>query len=170
MSTAESLPEPSWHGMDPTRPDAERWDAPFASLAAIRETAPVHPTPAGLWRLFRFDDCVRLLREVPAGVRRRDGTAPGDAMGGAEPSGGQFMLQQDPPAHTRLRKLVSKAFTPRAAERWRPRTREIVDALLTPALDGEELDVIPGLALPLPSQVICEMLGVRIADRDRFTE
>lgn len=156
--------------MDPTISDPERAEDPFPSLAEIRERVPVHETPAGLWRLFRWDDCVRLLREVPAGVRRTDGTAPGDAMGGAGPNGGKFMLQQDPPAHTRLRKLVSKAFTPRAAESWRPRTREIVAGLLEPALDSGEFDVISGLALPVPSQVICEMLGVPSEDRDRFTE
>ena len=170
MTSAAALPEPSWHGMDPTRPDPERWVDPFPLLDEIRETAPVHETPAGLWRLFRWDDCVRLLRQVPSGVRRTDGSAPGDAMGGAQEGGSQFMLGQDPPAHTRLRKLVSKAFTPRAAEGWRPRTREIVLGLLEPALDEGSLDVISGLALPVPSQVICEMLGVPLADRDRFTE
>ncbi len=170
--TSAAAPAPSWHGMDPTNPeqDPERWEDPFPSLADVRERVPVHETPAGLWRVFRWDDCVRLLRAVPAGVRRTDGTSPGDAMGGDGPEGGQFMLQQDPPNHTRLRKLVSKAFTPRAADRWRPRTREIVAGLMEPVLQKGELDVIADLALPVPSQVICEMLGVPLADRDSFTE
>jgi cytochrome P450 len=161
--------EPSWHGYDPTAPDADRYDDPFPHLARMRRDWPVNETPAGLWRLFRWADCVRVLKELPCGVRRADGTATGTAMGGAGPSGGQFMLQQDPPNHTRLRKLVSKAFTPRAVERWRPRVREIVAELLEPALDAGRFDLVAGLAHPLPSQLICEMLGVPTVDRARFT-
>ena len=113
-------PEPSWHGYDPTDPDQDRIDDPFPHLARMRADWPVNETPAGLWRLFRYADCVRVLRELPSGVRRADGSSTGMAMGGAGPSGGQFMLQQDPPNHTRLRKLVSKAFTPRAVEALAP--------------------------------------------------
>jgi cytochrome P450 len=162
-------PEPSWHDVDPTRFDAERQEDPFPHLVRLRERWPVNETPAGLWRLFRYRDCARVLKELPCGVRRADGSATGTAMGGAGPSGGQFMLQQDPPNHTRLRKLVSKAFTPRAVERWRPRVREIVAELLEPALEAGRFDLVAGLAHPLPSQLICEMLGVPTADRERFT-
>jgi len=165
-------PEPSWHGVDPEQPDAERWDDPFPSLAWFRVNAPVNRTPAEVWRLYRYADCMSVLRELPCGVRRTDGSAPGNAMGGgtSDGVGGQFMLQQDPPNHTRLRKLVAKAFTPRAAERLRPRAREIVRGLLDRALAERELDLVAGLALPLPAQLICEMLGVPAADRDRFTQ
>ncbi|HEY8122211.1 MAG TPA: cytochrome P450 [Myxococcota bacterium] len=163
-------PEPSWHGVDPAIPDAERWDDPFPSLAWFRAHAPVNHTPAELWRVYRYADCVRVLRELPCGVRRTDGSAAGNAMGGGgDGAGGQFMLQQDPPNHTRLRKLVAKAFTPRAAERLRPRAREIVRGLLDDALARGEFDLVSALALPLPSQLICEMLGVPSADRERFT-
>jgi cytochrome P450 len=164
-------PEPSWHGVDPETPNAERWDDPFPSLTWFRAHAPVNHTPAQLWRVYRYADCVRVLRELPCGVRRTDGSAPGNAMGGggSEGAGGQFMLQQDPPTHTRLRKLVAKAFTPRAAEKRRPRAREIVRGLVDEALEQREFDLIAGLALPLPSQLICEMLGVPGADRARFT-
>jgi cytochrome P450 len=165
-----SEPEPSWHGYDPTAPDQDRIDDPFPHLARMRADWPVNETPAALWRIFRYADCVRVLRELPCGVRRADGSSTGTAMGGAGPNGGQFMLQQDPPNHTRLRKLVSKAFTPRAVERWRPRVREIVAELLAPALDAGRFDLVAGLAHPLPSQVICEMLGVPTADRERFTD
>ncbi len=162
-------PEPSWHGYDPTTPDLDRYDDPFPHLARMRADWPVNHTPAGLWRFFRYADCVRVLRELPSGVRRADGTATGMAMGGGGENGGQFMLQQDPPNHTRLRKLVSKAFTPRAVERWRPRVRAIVAELLEPALDAGRFDLVAGLAFPVPSILICEMLGVPAADRERFT-
>jgi cytochrome P450 len=162
--------EPSWHGYDPTEPDQSRYDDPFPHLARLRAQWPVNETPAGPWRMFRYADCVRVLRELPCGVRRADGSAPGTAMGGVGPTGGQFMLQQDPPNHTRLRKLVSKAFTPRAVEGWRPRVREIVAELLEPALDAGRFDLVAGLAYPVPSILICEMLGVPSADRERFTD
>jgi len=164
--------EPSWQGDDPGRPDRRRQDDPFPFLARMRAVAPVNETPIGLWRLYRYADCLRVLREIPAGVRRTDGSPGRAAMGGGGLSGegGQFMLQQDPPNHTRLRKLVSKAFTPRAIERWRPRTREIVDELLGDALGAGEIEVMGALALPVPSQLICEMMGVPVADRKLFTD
>jgi cytochrome P450 len=173
MTDPEQVPriaerDPAWHGIDPTQRDARRVDDPFPSLHELRRVAPVNETPLGFFRLTRYADCVRLLREVPCGVRRSDGTPTGLAMGG-RPEGGQFMLQQDPPAHTRLRKLVSKSFTPRATERWRPRVREIAAALVAPCLEAGRMDVVADLALPLPSTLICEMLGVPAADRPRFT-
>lgn len=169
---APSLPsaegEPGWHGIDPTIRDSRRVEDPFPALHHLRRVAPVNETPMGFFRLSRYSDCVRLLRDVPSGVRRSDGTPTGLAMGG-RPEGGQFMLQQDPPAHTRLRKLVARSFTPRATESWRPRVREIVGELLAPALAAGRMDVVGDFALPLPSTLICEMLGVPAADRARFT-
>jgi hypothetical protein len=167
---AERAPErdPAWHGVDLTDRDGARRDDPFPALHHLRRVAPVNETPLGFFRLSRYADCVRLLREVPCGVRRTDGVYL-TAAGTPSPQAPEFMLMQDPPTHTRLRKLVSKAFTPRAVERWRPRAREVTEALLAPALEAGSLDVIEGLALPLPSTLICEMLGVPVADRERFT-
>jgi cytochrome P450 len=78
------------------------------------------------------------------------------------------MLAADPPDHTRLRRLVSAAFTARRIEELRPRIEEITTGLLD-ALDGrEEADLLDAFAFPLPIQVICELLGVPPADRDAF--
>jgi cytochrome P450 len=158
--------EPGWHGFEPAQRGTPLYDDPFPAIHRLRDEAPVHETPIGSWRLSRYTDCVRLLREVRCGVRRRDGSLPrrDDSAGPAE-----FMLQQDPPNHTRLRKLVSKAFTPRAVESWRPRVRAIVDERLGPALAAGEMDVVADLALPVPATLICELLGVPVSDRDRFT-
>jgi hypothetical protein len=159
--------DPSFHGIDPRERDGLRYDDPFPSLHHLRRVAPVNETPLGTWRLSRHADCVRLLRGVRCGVRHLDGTLPRDRAATGGP--GEFMLEQDPPNHTRLRKLVSKAFTPRAAERWRPRAKAIADECLERAFARGKLDVIADLALPVPSTLICEMLGVPVADRDRFT-
>jgi cytochrome P450 len=78
------------------------------------------------------------------------------------------MLRLDPPDHTRLRNLVSKAFTPRAVQRMRPVVEKYVDELLG-RLDGRrDMELIADFAAPLPVSVIAEMLGVPVSDRERF--
>jgi cytochrome P450 len=74
--------------------------------------------------------------------------------------GSHAMLNRDPPDHTRLRRLVSKAFTPRMIENLRPRVQQLVDEALDAAADRGSMDLIPDLAFPLPFAVISEMLGV----------
>ena len=163
-ATSDGTDLDPWRGANP--PDADFRANPYPALARLREVDPTNETPFGFWRLTRYEDVVRLLREVPTGVRLADGSLPGRV---ATPRAADFMLQRDAPDHTRLRKLVSKAFTPRAIESWRPRAQTIVDGLLDRVLDRGEMDVIADLALPVPATLICEMLGVPIEDRDRFT-
>jgi cytochrome P450 len=160
-------PSDPWRGANPLDP-AFRAD-PHPALARLREIDPVNETPVGVWRLTRYDDCVKLLTRVQTGVRMTDGSLPGE---GLVPEGGpaEFMLQQDPPNHTRLRKLVSKAFTPRAIARLRARAEEVAEAQIDRVAASGTMDVIADLALPVPSTMICEMMGVPLADRDRFTE
>jgi len=145
---------------------------PYPALAHLRAAHPVHEVaPLGLWRLSRYADCTRLLRDAPVGVRLSNGTRLGeDRLPPAMQGFGNFMLQQDPPTHTRLRRLVSKAFTPRAVERLRAHVQAFADSLVDRALERGELDAIADLALPVPSTVICELMGVPLADRDRFTQ
>jgi cytochrome P450 len=83
---------------------------------------------------------------------------------------GGSMLVTDPPEHTRLRALVSKAFTPRAVEALVPRIHQIVDDLLDRMTHGAPTDVIAAFAYPLPITVIAEMLGVEPDRRDFFRE
>src|SRR5690606_27613546 len=77
------------------------------------------------------------------------------------------MLMVDPPDHTRLRKLVSKAFTPRTVERLRPHVAELVEGMLD-AVDPSGFDLIEGLGYPLPVTVICELLGIPSEDQHLF--
>ncbi|WP_027346286.1 cytochrome P450 [Hamadaea tsunoensis] len=79
------------------------------------------------------------------------------------------LLTMDPPNHTRLRKLVAKAFTNRRVETLRPRVTEIADGLLRDMKDlGDRGDLVEGFATPLPIMVICELLGVPFTDRHNF--
>jgi len=154
-----------WLGCNPFDPAFR--DDPYPALHRLRALDPVNETPVGLWRLSRYADVNRLLYDVPAGVRTTDGTLPGvdESLSGQR----LFMLQQDPPTHTRLRRLVSAAFTPRAIAALRPSIERIVDDCLGRVRDRGAMDVIADLALPVPSTVICEMMGVPVADRERFT-
>jgi cytochrome P450 len=163
----EELREDPWLGANPF--DPEHKVHPWPSLARLREIAPVHRNPLGNWRLSRYADCVRLLRDVKCGVRHLDGRTPNQARG-VDTGPGNFMLQQDPPNHTRLRKIVGKAFTPRTTERMRPHVESIVGELLERAADAREMEVISELALAVPSTVICEMMGIPLADRGLFTD
>jgi hypothetical protein len=162
-------PTPSYHGADPS--DPAYLDDPYPVYRRLREAHPVSLTPEGVWRLTRYEDCLRMLRFSGAGMRRTDGRLPGEsAEEAAANERGQFMLLTDPPKHTRLRKLVSKAFTPRAISAWRPRIEAVTDELLDRVEARGEMDLIADLALPVPATLICEMMGVPVEDRDTFTQ
>ena len=82
----------------------------------------------------------------------------------------KVLLFMDAPDHTRLRGLISKAFTPRSVERLRPRIGELTEELLAPLRDAGRFDVINDFAFPLPVTVICELLGVPAEDREIFRQ
>src|SRR6266545_304428 len=134
---------------------------PYPFYHRLRAANPVHQTPMGLWVLTRYDDVVTALRDPRFG---REGfeqmltAVYGDDTTNA--SRPRSMLFRDPPDHTRLRGLVSQAFTPRVIERMRSHIQEIVDRLLDRVQNAKAMDVIEDLAYPLPVTVICEMLGV----------
>ena len=137
---------------------------PYPFYRRLREAAPVYQTPMGFWVLTRYDDCVAVLRDARFG--REEFQQMLAAVYGGEESDRlpRSMLFRDPPDHTRLRGLVSKAFTPRTIEQMRGHIQEIVDRLLDRALAQGGMDVIEELAYPLPVTVICEMLGVAVDD------
>ena len=139
---------------------------PYDQYAAMRASEPVHETPFGPWILFRYDDVLRFLRDPQLSVE--DDNA-GDSplvemmravLGETDRRQRQSMLDRDPPDHTRLRRLVSKAFTPRRIEELRPRIQQLVDGYLDAAAARGGLDLIADLAFPLPFAVITEMLGM----------
>jgi cytochrome P450 len=85
----------------------------------------------------------------------------------SETAGVHALLNTDPPDHTRLRRLLQKAFTPRRAAQLRPRTKEIAAGLLDEiAAGGDVIDLLGGYARPLPITVISELLGIPAADRE----
>jgi len=152
---------------------------PYPQFAALREADPVHESPAGPWILFRYHDVLRLLRDPSLSVQddraRREGPradlfeqvlAEGDHDPDRRHRGERAMLNVDPPDHTRLRRLVSKAFTPRMIEGLRPLIERLVDDALDRVAPTGHMDVIADLAFPLPFTVISELLGMPDGDRD----
>jgi cytochrome P450 len=146
---------------------------PYPLYASLRASAPVHRSPLGFWVASRYDDCQHVLRESRVG---KDFTNAFTALGLTEEQLAEQtafredrsnMLFADPPDHTRLRGLVSRAFTPRTVEALRPQIVALVDDLIDD-FGGAEVDVMDTLAFPLPVTVIGEMLGVPEEDRARF--
>ncbi|MEZ5183938.1 MAG: cytochrome P450 [Acidimicrobiales bacterium] len=161
---------PEVMGLNPFAPGF--FDDPYAQYAEVRAAHPIHQSPLGPWLITRWDDVHALLRRPGTSVEERNivTDAPTRAerlaevrmAGGPSPERSLAILNIDPPDHTRIRRLVSKAFTPRAVERIRARAGELVDELLDGLAerDGESVDLIAELAFPLPFAVINEMLGM----------
>jgi cytochrome P450 len=144
---------------------------PYPAYHRLRAADPVHRSPLGFWLLSRYDDCVMVLRDQRFGREGFEGAL--EAVYGKlaeEDRLPRSMLFRDPPDHTRLRSLVSRAFTPRVVEGLRPRIEQIVDTLLDRVRDSGRMEVIADLAYPLPVTVISEMLGVPEGDRDAIRQ
>ena len=148
---------------------------PWPHLAEMRAADPVHPLVIGGYSLFRYDDVFTVLRDPLLSVDDANADfgelSRGELMEGmAEFDEFESILGMDPPDHTRLRRLVSKAFTPRTIEALRPRVEQMVDeALETMAADGTT-NVVDRLAFPLPFDVISEMLGMPEADKNQIRD
>ena len=158
-------------GIQLTALDPAFQNDPYPILAKLRELEPVHhDTTLHRYVLTCHTDVDELLFDRSLSVDPRK-AAPGSfesMFGFADAERQPSMLFADPPYHTRLRGLVSKAFTAKAVEQMRPRIQEIVDELLDAIAPEGEVDLIEAFAGPLPTIVIAEMLGVDPADRADF--
>jgi cytochrome P450 len=140
---------------------------PYPTYRRLRAEDPVHHSPMGFWVLTRYEDVVAALRD-PRLAKEAIAAFVAARFGAPMPATGLSMLDRDPPDHTRLRSLVSKAFTPRVVDGLRPRVQQIVDGLLEGVRDVGAMDLIEAFAYPIPVNVICEMLGVPVEDHERF--
>jgi cytochrome P450 len=153
-------------------------DDPFPLFAAARELGPVHPVTLAdgheAWLVVQFEAAKlalnepRLSKNMHAALARSSEVV---AEGLPGPEFARHMLTVDPPDHTRLRKLVSAAFSPKRVEALRPRVQAITDDLLdhiAAAGPDNRVDLVSTFAFPLPFTVICELLGVPDAERGRL--
>ena len=141
---------------------------PYPLLSELRETAPVHKLGfADFWILTRFEDCRTALRDQRLGNPEAGDSVPTLIVGSSrDRDGPRSLLSLNPPDHTRIRSLVSRAFTPRRVERLRPAVEDMTRELLDPVAEAGQCDLVEALAFPLPANVISELVGVPVADRD----
>lgn len=148
---------------------------PFPLYRQLREDGPVRrAVVAGgieAWLITRYEDGLAALSDSRLSSDVRDASDPRllERLPATErESMLRTMLRSDPPDHTRLRRLVSQAFTARRVAELRPRVQEITDRLLDAIVPVGKADLVEDFALPLPVTVIRELLGVPVADRQDF--
>ena len=151
-------------------------DDPFPLFAQVREEGAVHPVTLAdgheAWLVVRFEEAMAALNDPRLSKDMYAALASGSevvAEGLPGPEFARHMLTVDPPDHTRLRRLVSAAFSPRRVEALRPRVQIITDDLLDGIADmgaDTRVDLVSSFAFPLPFTVICELLGVPEAERE----
>ncbi|GAA3724857.1 cytochrome P450 [Streptomyces tremellae] len=144
---------------------ADFTENPYPHYAGLRQLGAVHEVRGGdgwrFWLVVGYDECraafgdARLVKSSPAQDEE-------------DRIMGRHLLISDPPDHTRLRRLVSREFTPRRVAQLRPRVQQITDRLLDAMLPAGRGDLVDALSFPLPITVICELLGVPDGDRDAF--
>jgi cytochrome P450 len=154
-------------------------DNPYPHYAELRRRLPVEQHDLGFWALWRYTDVAEVLR-ARLSVEDRAVGVPGpmaDVYAKAWAEHGidaetrvQSMLDRDPPDHTRLRKLVSQAFTPRTIQALEPTVTRLVDEALDQIEEAGAVDLIDALAFPLPFTVISVMLGMPETDTTRLRE
>lgn len=155
---------------DPLSPDFIR--DPYPHYDLLRRVAPVHITPHGMYLASRHADVSAILRDkrfgkdfVERSVRRYGPKIMEEPI---FRSMSRWMLQQDPPDHTRLRGLVVQAFTARRVEDMRPRIQQVVDQTLDRVIPHGRMDLIEDFAFRLPVTIICDMLGIPEEHRETF--
>jgi cytochrome P450 len=146
---------------------------PYPTYSRLRETSPVCRVRIGrgksAWLVTRYDDVLASLKDTRFTKDQQSLPAAKQAWVPAvfRPLA-KNMLDSDPPDHTRLRALVQKAFTPFMIETLRKRIEELTDQLIDKALRKKRFDLITEFALPLPTTIIAELVGVPAEDRNRF--
>ncbi|MBV8860309.1 MAG: cytochrome P450 [Mycobacterium sp.] len=170
MTSVSSVAEPQALLLQLLDP-ANRAD-PYPVYAQFRDRGPMQLPAANLTVFSTYRDCDEVLRHPSSSSDRlkstiaqrllADGAAP-------RPLGPPGFLFLDPPDHTRLRKLVSKAFVPKVVNELQPDIAKLVDGLLDQIAERGRFDVIGDLAYPLPVAVICRLLGVPLEDESGFS-
>lgn len=128
----------------------------------LRDGRPYRNDERDIWVLSRYD-------HVRAGARQHDVLSSAEGITYAK-AGLPMMITMDPPDHTRLRRLVSRDFTPRAIESWQPMVERLVDELLSAAIERGACDLAADVFTPLPIMVIANVMGVPAEDRVQFKE
>lgn len=148
---------------------------PYPLYELVRAHDPVHWNKSDeFWYITRYADLMSLIRDPRASSKRQANKARSLSEESREKVSlfldalSTWILDSDPPTHTRIRSLVNKAFTPRMIENMRSRIQDLVDGMLDKVHGNGSMDVIADLAVPLPGTVISDMLGIPEEDHHRF--
>ena len=148
---------------------------PYPYYDALRVHDPVHTTEFGMVVLTRYEDVTTTLKsaDFSRDIEKYSTQASSEARQARrdrQEERTKSILNLDPPDHTRLRRIVSKSFTPSAMERLRPRIQQLVDNVLDKAHNTGTLELIDDLAFPVPFQVISELLDMPTDRADELRE
>lgn len=137
---------------------------PFDWYANMRQTSPVHFDEASrTWSVFTYEEAKRVTID-------KDTFSSQPPKNQRKHSLMKTMVMMDPPNHTRIRSIVSKAFTPRVMKLWEPRIHELMDKLMAQLEGKKEIDLVQDISYPLPVIVIAELLGVPSEHKQSFKE
>src|SRR5215472_2593245 len=144
---------------------------PFPFYARLRSEAPVYqtklPDRRNAWLVTRYNDVLSVMKDDRFGKDKINARTPPWLPGMFKPLM-RNMLDVDVPDHTRLRGLVQKVFTVRLIEKLRDRIQGLADELLNQAQAKGQMEVVRDYAVPIPTTIIAEMLGVPVKDRYKF--
>ncbi|SHE94684.1 cytochrome P450 [Streptoalloteichus hindustanus] len=138
----------------------------LAALAELRNAAPLRRESENIWEVFRYAETLRAMSDYETFSSDTSGVIPPDPA--LERLNRGSFVRMDPPQHRKLRRLASQAFTPRMVAQLGPRIRELTTELLDEVAGQGRIDLVRDVAYPLPVTVIAEMLGVPVADRDKY--
>src|SRR5690242_9792670 len=133
---------------------------PYPVFDRLREEDPVHETNFGYWYVSRYDDANRMIRDPALGAGRGVPDSMGITSGPLYDLMTTWMMAIDGAPHARVRRLISRAFTPRAVEAMRPAVQAVADRLLDDLAARGTADVVADYAFPLPMEVVRLLFGV----------
>ena len=155
--------------------DLDVWEqgVPYEWLTLLRREAPLFWQPEtdgrGFWVFTRYDDIVQMSKEWETYSSETGGTSLQD-LTPEEVEARKSMIDTDPPAHTRLRALVNKGFTPRVVNTYEERIRALARGILAQAFEREEFDWVEDVASEIPMWVFSEIMGLPVEDRRLIIE
>jgi cytochrome P450 len=166
-ATVQGRPPHAAAAFDLKNLTAEFLDDPYPTYRALREFDPIHRMPDGSYFLSRYDDCLTVYRDTQAwSSDKKLDFKPNFADSLLYEHHTTSLVFNDPPYHTRVRKLLAPAFTPRALRALQTRIEALVDRLLDAAAERGEIDLIADFSAAIPIALIGDMLGIPQHERE----